>query len=518
MLTSMSRLVLLCCLVRLSKSQECDPVFDAACKKKPEPVTDPVFGPSPVTPNSDPVFGPSPGNGKECYNINDVDSNIFSPDTRQAVNVCEPGDCSEYADRGYSCAPIWTCKNSRIITDGKGIIDVRTTVEEEEEGCVRNSGTIDVSDKKCPKTDEVCCKNPNFRANHCEPDVKPPVDGEEKDDWNKCGRNGTGTLTLSGSDDPTLAQPGEFPHMCIIYRVVSGQRVYVSGASLIAPNKLLTVAHKFWVVNKGKTVDHRGKIRSGNSEFYARCGEHNVKAEDELLDAQETVLIDIKIHPDYNKKRVTNNLAILLTEENFVYKKHVGPVCLPRPGENFEGQTDCWSSGWGADAYDSNGYFSDTLKMVQMPIVEKSVCERQFQAHERFKGKNFKIHSSWICVGGEEDSDTCKGDGGSPHVCFTKDNKYVQVGSVAWGVGCGEEIPAVYSNVAGGMCWIDWVMSCSPLADFNIDDTFNGDIRNSQVESINGLTEDECKSWLNKNPKLKDECEVSYSDIDNRST
>ena len=83
--------------------------------------------------------------------------------------------------------------------------------------------------------------------------------------WDQCGRNGAGRLLISGSDDPTLAQPGEFPHMCVIYRSVSlaqsdrqptvvllrvqaGQRVYIGGASLIAPNKLLTVAHKFWVV------------------------------------------------------------------------------------------------------------------------------------------------------------------------------------------------------------------------------------------------------------------------------
>ena len=104
---------------------------------------------------------------------------------------------------------------------------MRRDGDEEELGCVHNSGTIDVTDKKCPKTDEVCCKNPNFRATQCgqfpenpkkkkEPDAVSPSDSE----WSRCGRNGTGRLVLSGSDDPTLAQPGEFPHMCVIYRSV----------------------------------------------------------------------------------------------------------------------------------------------------------------------------------------------------------------------------------------------------------------------------------------------------------
>ena len=47
---------------------------------------------------------------------------------------------------------------------------------------------------------------------------------------------------------------------------------------------------------------------------------------------------ELIIHPDYSPKRIFNNLAILITESNFVYQKHIGPVCLPRPNENFEGQ------------------------------------------------------------------------------------------------------------------------------------------------------------------------------------
>ena len=179
--------------------------------------------------------------------------------------------------------------------------------------------------------------------------------------------------------------------------------------------------------NKGETTDLRDKINPRNSEFMVRCGEHNVKAESELYDSQETKVVAIRFHPDYDKKRVTYNLAILITEENFVYQEHIGPVCLPSPEQDFSGQTDCWSSGWGSNAYDASGFFSDTLKKVQMPIVPKEPCQERFQGHERFKGKRFRLHKSWICVGGEKDSDTCKGDGGSPHVCFNDQNAYVQV-------------------------------------------------------------------------------------------
>ena len=229
----------------LQDPEECDAVFDEGC------------------------------GGEECYSINDVDSDIFTPDTRQAVKVCGHGDCSEYADRGFACAPIWTCKDNRIITDGKvtstqlssaqlsslyqGIIDVRTSVEEEERGCRRNSGTIDVTDKKCPKTDEVCCKRPNYRAKQCELTPAPaPSPTQPESEWSSCGRNGTGRLLLSGSDDLTLAQPGEFPHMCVIYRSVSQ-----SPDTLLSPNCSLS--------STGSRVDRESTMPGPLSLLLTNC-------------------------------------------------------------------------------------------------------------------------------------------------------------------------------------------------------------------------------------------------------
>ena len=98
---------------------------------------------------------------------------------------------------------------------------MRSTDAESEEGCVHNSGIIDVTDKKCPKANEVCCKNPNYRATKCKeiPTApKPNKKTRNEEVWESCGRNGTGGLVLTGIDDPSTAQPGEFPHMCVIYR------------------------------------------------------------------------------------------------------------------------------------------------------------------------------------------------------------------------------------------------------------------------------------------------------------
>ena len=45
------------------------------------------------------------------------------PLCRQGTGTCviEQGECSQFAGQGYVCAPVWTCRNNTIITDGKVI-------------------------------------------------------------------------------------------------------------------------------------------------------------------------------------------------------------------------------------------------------------------------------------------------------------------------------------------------------------------------------------------------------------
>jgi len=496
------------------RPQECDPIFDGdSCNEDlynvPECDDTDVFADCNIDTRT-----------PECFDSTvEIESAIFSGDTRQAFNDCNPTrNCGEYADAGYACAPSWTCHNNTIITDGKGLIDVRSAFDDDI--CVETSGTLDASDSKCSeeKVDYVCCKKPNFRAKKCTGPKRPTTEVKASG-YSQCGRSSSG-LKITGLDkDSQDAQPGEFPHMCVIYRFEQGQRIYVGGASLIDQNKVITVAHKFFVINKGETTDFRDQT----SSFYIRCGEHNVKTETELLNSQETQVEQIIFHPKYDAKRVHFNLAILQTKENFVYQKHIGPVCLPKPFQNFENNNNCWSSGWGADAYDSFGIYSDSLKKVKMPVVSASECLSKLRQTKRFstqKKPGFRIHDSWICVGGEKGSDTCKGDGGSPHVCKSNRDEWVQVGAVAWGVGCGTEVPAVYSSIPDAMCWIDWIMSCKPLAKYDIDDTFveDLDIRGTDFLSKNQLTQEDCGDWLENNFDLRNECEVIYEYIDERNS
>merc|ERR1712130_131441 len=260
--------------------------------------------------------------------------------------------------------------------------------------------------------------------------VKSLTVAKEVVEFSKCGRTAKAHITLTGLA-PDQAQLGEFPHMCVLFRTQGGQRVYVGGASLIAKNKVLTVAHKFNVIQDvNNPVDFRDTV----NQFSIRCGEYNVKKENEIQRSQESKVEEVYFHPQYEPRTVKNNFAIVRTKENFIYQEHIGPTCLPRPNESFEiprKSKDCWSSGWGADSYEATALYSDGLRKVKLPVVPRDECEERLASQPRFAGKGFRLHESWMCIGGTKGNDTCKGDGGSPHVCKTEKG-WTQIGSVAW--------------------------------------------------------------------------------------
>lgn len=96
------------------------------------------------------------------------------------------------------------------------------------------------------------------------------------------------------------------------------------------------------------------------------------------------------------------------------------------------------------------------MKRVQLPMVDFNTCQEALKSTRLTK--HFILHPSFVCAGGIAGKDTCKGDGGAPLVCQigpASENRYTQVGSVAWGIGCNDAVPGVYANIALFRNWID---------------------------------------------------------------
>merc|ERR1719361_2663646 len=371
-------------------------------------------------------------------------------------------NCHEYTEtQGYECVPYYQCTNGSIITDGAGLIDIRN-----------GFASLTPEDSKCPGFLDVCCKDPDFI---------PPPPPDVKHYFPKCGQrnlNGLGARIQGFKESES--QFGEWPHMCAVLHSKPVEQeagyagepetvnLYQCGGSLIAPGVVLTAAH---------CVD---KFRQSAGELKVRCGEWDTQHQTEPLPHQDRQVAALEIHPEFEPRNLHNDFAVLFTTEDFKLSEHIDTACLPEAGESFEGTT-CFATGWGKDQFGAAGEYQVVLKEIDLPVVNHDDCQDSLRK-TRLGGK-FKLHDSFVCAGGVNGKDTCKGDGGSPLVCPSKydPNTYIQAGIVAWGIGCGEDgTPGVYADVSQATCWIDQAITC----------------QYGLTDSYLGYTSNVCQVWL----------------------
>lgn len=92
---------------------------------------------------------------------------------------------------------------------------------------------------------------------------------------------------------------------------------------------------------------------------------------------------------------------------------HITPACLPDKFSDYSGHR-CWTTGWGKDNWEY-GKYQNILKEVDVPIIDQHTCQAQLR-NTRL-GRSYNLNPGFLCAGGEEGKDACKGDGGGPLVC-----------------------------------------------------------------------------------------------------
>ncbi|QQP58091.1 Serine protease -like protein 21, partial [Caligus rogercresseyi] len=261
-------------------------------------------------------------------------------------------ECAYYADQDYKCVPYYTCEDGEIVTDGGGLIDIRSSF----------AAVLDPASSKCPGYLEVCCRHPEYSTNAPkitatttqEPVTEPPRPRAYEP---QCGRRNFGGVGVRIQNDKYKGstQFGEWPHMCAVLETEDssyGKEInkYVCGASLIAPGVVLTGAHCV------------AKVPKENLKI--RCGEWDTQQEIEPSQHQDRFVQNVKIHPQFNPKNLKNDFAILFMEDDFELAPHVDTICLPDnlAGINSYDQTNCVATGWGKDKFGKLGEYQVIMK------------------------------------------------------------------------------------------------------------------------------------------------------------
>jgi len=343
---------------------------------------------------------------------------IVTPEPENIPPTLTPQIMNNGNGQTCKCVPYWMCapETNRIqTTDSRffGEIDVRFTPE------------------SCQDVLDVCC-TPNRESKGTVTPPPPPPDQPTG-----CGIRNVDVIDFSLTGN-THGESGfgEFPWTVALL----SNAECLCGASLIHPSVVLTGAHCVFNLTEGG--------------LRIRAGEWDTQTTKERLPYQERGVHAILTHPNFNSKSLANDVALLILSQPVQLDRHINVICLPSQGY-FSNSPKCFASGWGKDVFGRAGKYSVIMKKVQLPMVPFHSCQDSLRRTRL--GSRFQLHNSFVCAGGQENADTCQGDGGSPLVCpiASSDNRYVQIGAVAWGIGCRDAIPGVYTNIALFRDWID---------------------------------------------------------------
>ncbi|CAL1676065.1 unnamed protein product [Lasius platythorax] len=249
---------------------------------------------------------------------------------------------------------------------------------------------------------------------------------------------------------PGEAACGAYPWQVAIFN----GNDYLGGGVLVGSKYVLTAAHKVW--NYTGTCCTEVQIK-------ARLGAW--KLSDQPIIGCNYPSVDISIskvipHPGFNPRYLLNDIAVLRLSSNapIATSPNINTACLSC--EPVDVGTRCWVTGWGKNAFGSNGMNQRILKEVDVPVISQQACETALRKTRLGNKVTNYLDSSTMCAGGEAGKDACTGDGGSPLVCPMKNGAYQVKGLVTWGIGCADAgVPAVYADLCNSLSWIKQQMT-----------------------------------------------------------
>nr|ADA61200.1 serine protease [Sinohyriopsis cumingii] len=239
------------------------------------------------------------------------------------------------------------------------------------------------------------------------------------------------------------AAQGSWPWMVMIVALTNDLRLIVEGSgSILGTHVILTTAQHF--EGPGFSV-----FDLDLRHWQLHLGNHHMNTRDPN---QRLYLIrKVILHPGYNVTSLKDDIALIITQEPIEYNDHTRPACLPDASHHYRVGDVCYLPGWGSTLTTGD---DEVLNQVDMPILDDSVCSRQF--------RDF-LSDTEICAGYETGiKEFCPSDLGSPLMCKDSNGIWYIQGLASSGVDCHiTRYPGVYEDLSMYSDWIKQTMATS---------------------------------------------------------
>ncbi|KAG6460006.1 trypsin, alkaline A [Manduca sexta] len=228
---------------------------------------------------------------------------------------------------------------------------------------------------------------------------------------------------IVGGSTTTIQQ---YPTIVALLFSRNGNTFFQACGGIILNNRnVLTAAH----CPHGDAVN-RWRVRSGSTYANSGGAVHNLNR--------------VRIHPNFNRRTLDNDIAIMRTTSNIAFNNAAQPARIAGANYNVGDNQVVWAAGWGAIR--SGGPSSEQLRHVQVWTVNQATCRSRYASIGRSVTDNM-LCSGWLDVGGR---DQCQGDSGGPLY-----HNGVVVGVCSWGEECAlARFPGVNARVSRFANWI----------------------------------------------------------------